>query len=1745
MIIGDMEIRLRADIARLQRDMDDARRVVGGAVDGITRAATLARNALAGMAAGFSLGALAHQVIEAQREFDKLNASLTTATGSSANAAQAFKALQSFAATTPYSVKDATEAFIKMRNLGLDPSERALRSYGNTASAMSKGLDQMIEAVADAATGQFERLKEFGITAKQNGDQVSLTFKGMTSTIGNNAKEIQEYLRKLGEVDFAGGMELRAATLDGAISNLGDTWESVMRTIATNGIGQATMSAVMGLSGALQDLSAILDVVGGAATKEGKAVSEAGTLHKIVTAVFETIAVLGVNVAYVFEQIGTELGGLAAQAALVLQGDLKGAASVGDMMKKDAAAARKAVDEKSATILGAAQKAQDAQAAEAEQTKKTGADRLAKYAIELTAEQKQQKALADTLDIRNRLNGVNAQTASELTKLKTALDTGAISQAEYNKYTGKIKEDALKATTAYKDQVKALDLSADAIKRRGEAQAFANAQDREHLDFLRRTGQMGEEEFIGKSAAADVKALQDQKKALQEQLGLAGRKVDNPKEQQALTGQIDAVERQIGARRTKQERDLIELQLQRKQESDQLYASGIVGATAERDSLLAQVEAQFQYNQEIGLSTKQVAEVQAARMGSAAALKDEAAAALEAIDPGSKLAALYRAQAQAMRDMGDAKVRGAAKQEMFEKPIQDAAALVDIMSALDDAAQSAAQGMAKSFGSVGEAIGGMTTALTGYQRTEAAIAAQRLSSIKDAGGDQTKIQRANMMAAEASAQAQVKSYGDMASAAKGFFNENSAGYKVLGGIEKAYRATEMAMALEAMAKKIFFKETEVAANTTLNATKVAGEAASSAASTGLAATEASAWGITAVVKAIASMPFPLNLAAGAATLAAVVAIGAKMVGGLGGGSVSLSQQRQEAQGTGSVLGDSSAKSESIKRAIDLTAANSSTQINYLSGMLAALRSIQNGIASFASQVVQTSGITGDMAAGSKGGAAEFGSSTLGVLATGGIIGLALDKLTGGFVGKITGSILGSIFGGKTSVEDTGFTMKKASLEAIMNGGANALQYADIKKSGGWFGKDKTSVQETSLGADANAQFGLIIKSLGSAVSEAGKLLGVAGDDFTNKLNSFVVDIGKVSLKDLKGDELQKAIESVFSKLGDDMAQFAVGGLGQFQKVGEGYLETLVRVASDYAKLDASLTSVGMTFGATGLQSIAARESLIDLVGGIDEFQSKTASFADAFLTEAERLAPVQKYVSDELAKMNLGWVDTRDEFKQVVLGLDLTTDAGRSTYAALMGLSEAFAATHAAAVDATKSAQDIADERKDLLDQLDELTMTQTQLLAKQRDAVAEVNRPLWDNVQALKAQAAAAQAVKDAAVTLLSGVDSALSVLQSVVNREKQAVQSSIDAHTASVTKLQSLASSLHSTLDGMRSPEQLVTARADGQAQLRAAAAAARAGGALPDADSLKDALSAVQKDASDQFSSYTDYLRDLYTTQNDIGALAGITDDQLSVEQKALQAAKDQLDSLDAILTHAQEQIDVLKGQSTTLLSIDQAIGGLTAAILVAQKNPVVAATADITKAYQSALGRAPDAAGMEFWQGQAAAGTSTSNIVDAITGSAEAKNRAAIQKLYQDLLGRPADDGGLSFFSSSGASLAEVEAAMKRSDEYKAKVPGYANGGDFAGGARLVGEVGPEVEVTGASRIHSTQSLMDALRNPSSNNDALAAAVDRLSATVDRQRVTIEQQASALEQIQRNTRRQADTLDVVTEGGNAMRSKQVTT
>ncbi|AXQ70156.1 tail tape measure protein [Salmonella virus VSe103] len=225
-----------ADVASLVvKVTEQGAKATSDRLDNLSKSAKVAGAAVTGLAAAVAAAAYkaAQELVESQRQLDKMSASLKTLTGSTQGAKQALSILQDFARDTPYGLEQAVEGFRKLVALGLTPSEEALRSYGNTASAMGKDLNQMIEAVADASTFEFERLKEFGIKAKQNQSDIEFTFQGTTTVVKKNAADIEQYLLNIGNVNFAGAMADQANTLNGAIASAEDSWSQLKMTLAT------------------------------------------------------------------------------------------------------------------------------------------------------------------------------------------------------------------------------------------------------------------------------------------------------------------------------------------------------------------------------------------------------------------------------------------------------------------------------------------------------------------------------------------------------------------------------------------------------------------------------------------------------------------------------------------------------------------------------------------------------------------------------------------------------------------------------------------------------------------------------------------------------------------------------------------------------------------------------------------------------------------------------------------------------------------------------------------------------------------------------------------------------------------------------------------------------------------------------------------------------------------------------------------------------------------------------------------------------------------------------------------------------------------------------------------------------------------------------------------------------------------------------------------------------------------------
>ncbi len=630
--------------------------------------------------------------------------------------------------------------------------------------------------------------------------------------------------------------------------------------------------------------------------------------------------------------------------------------------------------------------------------------------------------------------------------------------------------------------------------------------------------------------------------------------------------------------------------------------------------------------------------------------------------------------------------------------------------------QSAGQGMADAFGEAGRAIGDMASIYASYQADRTRAEAEHLAAIKAAGADQSQISRENARFALRSSGAQVQAFGDAASAAKGFFKEGSSGYQALTTAEKAFRLVQFAMSVRAIAQ---------------DAIETGSKIANSVARIAVGATEA-------VVNAIKSLPFPLNIAAGAATVAALAGIGVSVAGSFGGGG--KNNLAPTNTGTGTVLGDSSAKSESIRNAIDALKDVDTVMLSYSRNMAASLKSIDSQIGGVAALVVRAGNI--DANAGVDTG---FKSNATATMAG---IGMAIGGPIGAGIGAVLtkipviGSILSGLFGTKTSVIGNGLSGGPQSVGSVLNNGFDASYYSDVKKKSSFLGISTGTKYSTKYGAADPAlenQFTLILRQFNDAIVASAGPLGAATSDIQNRLNSFVINIGKIDLKDLTGEQIQEKLTAIFGAAADGMAAAAFPAVAQFQKVGEGTFETLVRVASTVEAVGASLDMLGTNTQAMG---IAVKLGLADQFDSASALTDAAGAYFETFYSKEEQAAAKTAQLNGVFGSLALVMPATLAAFRQLVEAQDLTTTAGQSTYATLLKLAPAFADLQTS-MEGAKSAADIASERQDLQRQLLELRGDTAALRALDLAKLDASNRGLQQEIYAIQDAQAAATAAK------------------------------------------------------------------------------------------------------------------------------------------------------------------------------------------------------------------------------------------------------------------------------------------------------------------------------------------------------------------------------------------------------------------
>jgi hypothetical protein len=280
-----------------------------------------------------------------------------------------------------------------------------------------------------------------------------------------------------------------------------------------------------------------------------------------------------------------------------------------------------------------------------------------------------------------------------------------------------------------------------------------------------------------------------------------------------------------------------------------------------------------------------------------------------------------------------------------------------------------------------------------------------------------------------------------------------------------------------------------------------------------------------------------------------------------------------------------------------------------------------------------------------------------------------------FLNKPLADIANWVFGGRssTTLAGSGLSMGSSTAGNYINGGsAPGSAFANYHKhtEGGWFSSDKDEWwnEYRALDAQTSALFTKVFKSMSETLVALAPQLGV---DIQKVLN-YTFAGTTLNLQGMSSETISKTLKEYFSALGDTAVDVLFGSiLRQYQEVGEGMMETAVRIITDKAVVMESLDKTGQTFYGTVQQIIAFSESLITMSGGLDKFTEYVDVYYEAFFSDAEKMMNIRDDMQEAFDGMDMAMPRTRSAYRDIVEGLDLMTESGKQTYVSLMMMAEA------------------------------------------------------------------------------------------------------------------------------------------------------------------------------------------------------------------------------------------------------------------------------------------------------------------------------------------------------------------------------------------------------------------------------------------------------------------------------------------
>lgn len=273
--------------------------------------------------------------------FARLNSAIVQMGGSQQDTLQITELL---AKAIKVSGASATEAKAAMLQFGQALGSGKLQ--GDELRSLLENAPYLMKQLADGIGVPVGALKSLGEEGKLTADVV-------TNALTKAATKIDEDFKKFPQTIESAMVVAQDSAALAAVKFDELTGSSAALTGAAKGLGEV-IEQLGKQFGAANEGAGALGRNDAVASWAGQTKIALSYVIDAADLAWQTLSVLGRNVAFVFKGIGSEIGGIGAQIAAVMRGDFAGAKAIGDAMVADSEARRRALDDADAKTLGKA-----------------------------------------------------------------------------------------------------------------------------------------------------------------------------------------------------------------------------------------------------------------------------------------------------------------------------------------------------------------------------------------------------------------------------------------------------------------------------------------------------------------------------------------------------------------------------------------------------------------------------------------------------------------------------------------------------------------------------------------------------------------------------------------------------------------------------------------------------------------------------------------------------------------------------------------------------------------------------------------------------------------------------------------------------------------------------------------------------------------------------------------------------------------------------------------------------------------------------------------------------------------------------------------------------------------------------------------------------------------------------------------------------------------------------------------------